>query len=65
MNMSGSNIQLTDSKRVEFPASREIMQFEAQVNSNDFNAFELHSITKSNSLYFMMQYMNQKFDFEE
>lgn len=41
------------------------MQFETLINSNNFNAFELHGITKKNSLYFMMQYVYQKFDFGE
>ena len=35
------------------------------INSNNFNAFDLHNVTKRNSLYFMMQYMFQKFDIGE
>jgi cAMP-specific phosphodiesterase 4 len=35
------------------------------INSNNFNAFDLHNVTKKNSLYFMMQYMFQKFDIGE
>jgi hypothetical protein len=34
----------------------DIMIFEDQINSNNFNAFDLHIATKRNSLYFMMQY---------
>ena len=40
-----------------------ISLFETTINSNIFNAFELHGITKNNSLYFMLQYMFQKFEF--
>ena len=36
---------------------KDIVQFEALINSNNFNAFELHTATKKNSLYFMMQYV--------
>ena len=49
----------------EYPATKDIMHFESLINSNDFNAFELHSLTKNNSLYFMLQYMYQRFDFSE
>jgi hypothetical protein len=35
------------------------------INSNNFNAFDLHNVTKRNSLYFMLQYMFQKFDIGE
>jgi|LauGreDrversion4_2_1035121.scaffolds.fasta_scaffold266947_3 hypothetical protein len=45
------------------PGSKEISLFETTINSNIFNAFELHGITKNNSLYFMLQYMFQKFEF--
>jgi len=45
------------------PGSRDISLFESTINSNVFNAFELHGITKNNSLYFMLQYMYQKFEF--
>ena len=38
---------------------------EELVNSNNFNCFELHSLTKKNSLYFMLQYVYQKYNFEE
>lgn len=66
-NMTSSNVLMTDpksSRRSEFNLTKEIMQFEIQINSNDFDAFELHSVTKKNSLYFMMQYAYQKFDFD-
>eukprot|EP00347_Sterkiella_histriomuscorum_P006963 403350769 len=49
----------------DYPATKDIMHFESLINSNDFNAFELHSLTKNNSLYFMLQYMFQRFDFQE
>ena len=43
--------------------NRDIAQFDFLINSNNFNAFDLHAQTKKNSLYFMLQYMYQKFDF--
>lgn len=44
---------------------REISLIDLAINSNDFNAFDLHSLTKRNSLYFMLLYMFHKFQFEE
>jgi len=41
-----------------------MLKFDTMINSNDFNAFELHNETKKNSLYFMLQYVNQKYNFE-
>ena len=45
--------------------AREIVQFENLINSNNFNAMDLHHATKKNSLYFMLQYVYQKFEFGE
>ena len=36
---------------------KDLVRFEQSIHLNSFNAFELHSITKQNSLYFIMQYM--------
>lgn len=41
-----------------------MMKFDNMINSNNFNAFELHKETKMNSLYFMLQYVSKKFNFE-
>jgi len=52
-----SNALLTDprSNRLsDHPVTKEIMQFEHLINTNDFDAFELHSVTQKNSLYFML-----------
>lgn len=49
----------------DYPVTKEVMMFENSINSNNFNAFELHSVTKKNSLYFMLQYVYQKFSFGE
>ena len=38
----------------DYPVTKEIMMLENAINSNKFNAFELHSVTKKNSLYFML-----------
>eukprot|EP00347_Sterkiella_histriomuscorum_P012408 403368693 len=43
---------------------KEIMDYEEQINSNNFNAFDLHRMTKQNSLYFMLQYTFQKFEMQ-
>ena len=67
-NLMSSHFILTDQRShrfAEFPEKKDIMLYENLINSNDFNAFELHSLTKKNSLYFMLQYMYQKFDFKE
>ena len=45
--------------------TQDIYNQEKKINSNDFNAFELHALTKKNSLYFMLQYVYKKFFFEE
>lgn len=50
---------------MEYPPLKDIMQFETQINSNNFDAFELHQVTKKNSLYFMLQYIYQRFDMGE
>lgn len=36
---------------------KNILEFEDHINSNNFNAFDLHQLTKQNSLYFMLQYV--------
>ncbi|CDW84348.1 3 5-cyclic nucleotide phosphodiesterase family protein [Stylonychia lemnae] len=65
--LMSSNALLTDPKSnrlSDYPVTKDIMQFEQLINSNEFDAFELHSVTKKNSLYFMLQYMYQRFDLE-
>jgi hypothetical protein len=52
-----SNALLTDPKSnrlSDHPVTKDIMKFEQTINTNDFDAFELHSVTKKNSLYFML-----------
>ena len=65
-NPNNSTSQLIDQKKRTMgaenmlegmPISDDIMRFDAMINSNNFNCFELHNVTKKNSLYFIMQYM--------
>ena len=44
---------------------KEILRLDLNINTNNFNAYELHTATKSSSLYFMMQYVFERFEFEE
>jgi hypothetical protein len=39
---------------VELPLTKDIFSLEVSINSNSFDAFDLHNITKKQSLYFMM-----------
>ena len=38
----------------EYPIPEELLKYETLINSNNFNAFELHKETKNNSMYFML-----------
>ena len=50
---------------MQYPINDEMLRYDEQINSNNFDAFNLHSLTKKNSLYFMLQYMYQKFNFAD
>mmetsp|Transcript_7727 Transcript_7727/g.7145 ORF Transcript_7727/g.7145 Transcript_7727/m.7145 type:complete len:86 (+) Transcript_7727:73-330(+) len=50
---------------MQYPINEEMLKYDEQINSNNFDAFNLHSLTKKNSLYFMLQYMYQKFNFAD
>lgn len=43
------------------PLKAEMLKFDSMINSNNFDAYELHRETKKNSLYFMLQYVHKKF----
>lgn len=43
----------------------DMLRVEEMINSNDFDCFELHTLTKKNSLYFMLQYLYQKYNFKD
>lgn len=50
---------------IQKPTDHNVKAFDNMINSNHFNAFELHQETKKNSLYFMLQYVNRKFHLEK
>ncbi|MFS8159653.1 MAG: hypothetical protein ACMG6E_05470 [Candidatus Roizmanbacteria bacterium] len=50
---------------MEYPVNEDMVKYDEQINSNNFNCFDLHNQTKKNSLYFMLQYVFQKFNFGE
>ena len=43
-----------DPIKIEYPVTTEMMKFDSMINSNNFNAYDLHKETKKNSLYFML-----------
>jgi len=50
---------------MQYPINEEMLKYDEEINSNNFNGYNLHNSTKKNSLYFMMQYMYQKFNFQD
>ena len=47
----------------DHPVTKEVVKMEQAINSNAFNGFELHAVSKNNSLYFMLQYVYQRYNF--
>lgn len=65
MSTNGLLIDPRNNSLSDHPVTKEILKIEQSINSNNFNAFEVHNITKKNSLYFIMQYVFQKFEFND
>lgn len=42
--------------QTQYPISEELLKYEQNIHSNNFNAFDLQKETKGNALYFMLQY---------
>jgi len=54
-----------DQVAISYDLNKEMLRFEDMINSNNFNCFELHRVSKNNSLYFMLQYMYKKYNFQD